>query len=81
VHCIIIEYHDIKPWGRSFNEYVRMFSLAPTDLTRKIMGWEMDQQVSTQSLQSEVEISYLSILFTISALIRSDNGSVKHMMK
>jgi len=58
-----------------------MFSLNPTDLTRKIMGWEMDQQVSTQSLQSEVEISYLSILFTISALIRSDNGSVKHMMK
>jgi len=33
-----IEYHDIKPWGRSFDEYVRMFSLTPADLKRKIMG-------------------------------------------
>jgi SAM-dependent methyltransferase len=33
-----IKYLDIKPWGRSFDEYVRMFSLTPTDLTRKIMG-------------------------------------------
>ncbi|AKB78951.1 hypothetical protein MSHOH_2468 [Methanosarcina horonobensis HB-1 = JCM 15518] len=33
-----IEYHDIKPWGRSFDEYVRMFSLTPADLKRKILG-------------------------------------------
>ena len=33
-----IEYHDVKPWGRSFDEYVRMFSLTPVDLKRKIMG-------------------------------------------
>jgi hypothetical protein len=33
-----IEYHDIKPWGRSFDEYIRMFSLTPADLKRKIMG-------------------------------------------
>ena len=33
-----VEYHDIKPWGRSFDEYVRMFSLTPTDLKGKIMG-------------------------------------------
>lgn len=33
-----ITYHDIKPWGRSFNEYVRMFNLTPADLERKIMG-------------------------------------------
>lgn len=33
-----IEYYDVKPWGRSFDEYVRMFSLTPTDLKRKIMG-------------------------------------------
>jgi SAM-dependent methyltransferase len=33
-----IGYHDVKPWGRSFDEYVRMFSLTPADLKRKIMG-------------------------------------------
>lgn len=33
-----IQYHDIKPWGRSFDEYVRMFSLTPADLKRKIVG-------------------------------------------
>lgn len=33
-----IVYHDIKPWGRSFNEYVRMFNLTPCDLERNIMG-------------------------------------------
>ena len=33
-----IKYHEIKPWGRSFNEYVRMFSLTPVDLKRKIIG-------------------------------------------
>ena len=32
-----IEYRDIKPWGRSFDEYFRMFSLTPTDLKRKII--------------------------------------------
>jgi SAM-dependent methyltransferase len=35
---MIIRYPDIKPWGRSFNEYVRMFSLTPADLKRKILG-------------------------------------------
>jgi SAM-dependent methyltransferase len=33
-----IKYNDIKPWGRSFDEYVRMFSLTPADLKRKILG-------------------------------------------
>jgi len=33
-----IKYHDIKPWGRSFEEYVRMFNLTPVDLKRKILG-------------------------------------------
>lgn len=33
-----IKYHDIKPWGRSFDEYFRMFSLTPADLRRKILG-------------------------------------------
>jgi SAM-dependent methyltransferase len=33
-----IKYQDIKPWGRSFDEYVRMFSLTPADLKRKILG-------------------------------------------
>ncbi|WP_440947787.1 SAM-dependent methyltransferase [Methanosarcina sp. T3] len=33
-----IKYHEIKPWGRSFDEYVRMFSLTPADLKRNILG-------------------------------------------
>jgi hypothetical protein len=31
-------YHDIKPWGRSFNEYIRMFNLTSADLKRRIIG-------------------------------------------
>lgn len=38
VQIMTIVYRDIKPWGRSFNEYVRMFNLTPADLKRKIMG-------------------------------------------
>jgi len=37
VYYITIEYCDIEPWGRSFDEYVRMFSLNPADFERKIM--------------------------------------------
>lgn len=33
-----IIYSEIKPWGRSFEEYVRMFSLTSADLKRKILG-------------------------------------------
>jgi len=32
-----INYKDIVPWGRSFNEYVKMFSLTPDDLNLKIL--------------------------------------------
>jgi len=35
---MILKYTDIKPWGRSLNEYVRMFNLTPADLKRKNMG-------------------------------------------
>lgn len=38
VHIMTIVYRDIKPWGRSFNEYVRMFNLTSADLKRKIIG-------------------------------------------
>lgn len=38
VHDMTISYSDIKPWGRSFYEYVKMFSLTPADLNRKILG-------------------------------------------
>lgn len=38
VQIMTIVYHDIKPWGRSFNEYVKMFNLTPDDLERKILG-------------------------------------------
>jgi hypothetical protein len=33
-----IQYPDIKPWGRSFDEYVRMFSLTHADIKRQILG-------------------------------------------
>lgn len=29
---------EVVPWGRSYNEYVSMFSLSPADLKRKIIG-------------------------------------------
>lgn len=38
VQDMTVIYHDVKPWGRSFNEYVRMFNLTPDDLEQKIMG-------------------------------------------
>lgn len=33
-----ITYDRVVPWGRSFDEYVRMFDLTEQDLTRKILG-------------------------------------------
>ena len=33
-----IHYADIKPWGRSFDEYNRMFSLTEADRNRRILG-------------------------------------------
>ncbi|MBW1915926.1 MAG: SAM-dependent methyltransferase [Deltaproteobacteria bacterium] len=29
---------EVVPWGRSYDEYVSMFSLSPTDLKQKILG-------------------------------------------
>jgi hypothetical protein len=29
---------EVVPWGRSYDEYVSMFSLSPSDLKRKILG-------------------------------------------
>lgn len=33
-----ITYSNIKPWGRSLDEYVKMFNLTPADLKLKILG-------------------------------------------
>lgn len=33
-----IQYENIIPWGRNFNEYCKMFSLTKTDLSKKIIG-------------------------------------------
>lgn len=38
VHIMTISYSDIKPWGRSLREYLRMFSLTPADLKLDILG-------------------------------------------
>ena len=32
-----INYKDIVPWGRSFDEYIKMFTLTPDDLNLKIL--------------------------------------------
>ena len=32
------KYQEVVPWGRSYEEYVRMFNLAETDLKSKILG-------------------------------------------
>lgn len=34
-----IEYKSIVPWGRSFDEYVKMFDLSQLDLSKKIIGF------------------------------------------
>src|SRR5262245_51938042 len=31
-------YTEAKPWGRSFDEYQRMFALTDEDLTKRILG-------------------------------------------
>jgi hypothetical protein len=33
-----IEYKDIMPWGRNFDEYIRMFDLTPHELSLRILG-------------------------------------------
>jgi hypothetical protein len=33
-----IQYTDIVPWGRSFEEYIRMFDLTPAELRLRILG-------------------------------------------
>ncbi len=33
-----IQYSDVVPWGRSFEEYLEMFLLAEADLDKKIIG-------------------------------------------
>jgi len=33
-----INYDDVKPWGRSFREYVGMFALTDADLQERILG-------------------------------------------
>ncbi|SDF46184.1 hypothetical protein SAMN04488589_0594 [Methanolobus vulcani] len=33
-----VKYHNVVPWGRSFKEYVDMFSLTDEDLNRSILG-------------------------------------------
>lgn len=38
VHNMTITYDDIKPWGRSLEEYTRMFSLTHLDLKLNILG-------------------------------------------
>ena len=32
------KYENVVPWGRNFDEYVRMFDLQPADLGKKIIG-------------------------------------------
>jgi len=34
----MITYEDVLPWGRSYDEYVRMFALSQTDLDKKLLG-------------------------------------------
>lgn len=33
-----MQYKEIVPWGRSYEEYLDMFALAPDDLKKKILG-------------------------------------------
>ncbi|NNM58424.1 MAG: SAM-dependent methyltransferase, partial [Legionellales bacterium] len=33
-----VEYKSIVPWGRSYDEYIKMFNLSEKDLNKKILG-------------------------------------------
>ncbi len=35
-----MELSKVVPWGRSLNEYSKMFSLSEDDLKKKILGWK-----------------------------------------
>jgi hypothetical protein len=35
---VAFRYEDVVPWGRSYDEYLRMFDLQPDDLQRSILG-------------------------------------------
>ena len=35
---MVFKYQEVVPWGRSFNEYCRMFHLTDEDLQRSILG-------------------------------------------
>ncbi len=32
------KYENVVPWGRNFDEYMRMFDLQPEDLRKRIIG-------------------------------------------
>ena len=34
----MFHYDELKPWGRSFDEYRRMFALSDADLGKRILG-------------------------------------------
>jgi hypothetical protein len=35
---VAFKYESVVPWGRSYEEYIKMFSLSEKDLTKKILG-------------------------------------------
>jgi hypothetical protein len=35
---VVIKYENVVPWGRSYQEYIRMFDLAEADVSKKILG-------------------------------------------
>jgi hypothetical protein len=35
---MVIKYENVVPWGRSYQEYIRMFDIAEADLSKKILG-------------------------------------------
>ena len=35
---MLITYENVLPWGRSYDEYLRMFGLSEADLDKRFLG-------------------------------------------
>ncbi len=67
---------QVVPWGRSFDEYQRMFALHQDARRLKIIGCGDGRRISMRKLRDVVGMSYRAIRFTDTTLVRCKNGSL-----
>ena len=55
-----VKYENVVPWGRSYEEYLRMFDLCETDINKKILGCS-DGPASFNSLMHKKGYHVISV--------------------